>query len=200
MLLWLVLLSNHFILGFDWWVIPVVVVWNVANHFICGLTEEWLVLLWLAMLPTVIAWGLTEEWFVLLMVAMLPTIIIWSLTEQWFVLLKLVKLLPISVWCFTEELFVLLWLVILLHINVYLYFPIIIPKQFLSPTPICFEQIVFISDITLNYLAFPSFDFEPSWWRVFQRRLVCTKLDIYVVITRCTSLILWNWIDITMTA
>ena len=101
---------------------------------------------------------------------------------------------------FTEEWFVLLWLVILLHINVYLYFPIIIPKQFLSPTPICFEQIVFTSDITLNYLAFPSFDFEPTWWRVFQRRPVCTKLDIYVFTTRCTSLILWNWIDITMTA
>ena len=172
----------------------------MANVIAWGLTEEWFVLLMLAMLPTIIIWGLTEELFVLLMLAMLPTIIIWSLTEQWFVLLKLVKLLPISVWGFTEEWFVLLWLVILLHINVYLYFPIIIPKQFLSPTPICFEQIVFTSDITLNYLAFPSFDFEPTWWRVFQRRPVCTKLDIYVFTTRCTSLILWNWIDITMTA
>ena len=154
--------------------------------------------MWFAMLPTVIAWGLTEEWFVMLMLAMLTSFVIWGWTEQWFVLLKLVKLLPISVWGFTE-LFVLLCLVILLHINGYFYIPIIIPKQFLSPTPICFEQIVFISDITLNYLAFPSFDFERTCWRVFQKRLVCTKLDIYVFISKSTPLILWNWIDLTMT-
>jgi hypothetical protein len=36
--------------------------------------------------------------------------------------------------------------------------------------------------ITLNYLAFQSFDFEHIWWRLFQKRVVCTKLDIYVFI------------------
>ena len=34
--------------------------------------------------------------------------------------------------------------------------------------------------ITLNYLAFQSFDFERTWWRLFQKRVVCTKFDIYV--------------------
>jgi predicted nucleic acid-binding Zn ribbon protein len=27
-----------------------------------------------------------------------------------------------------------------------------------------------------------SFDFERSWWRLFQKRVVCTKFDIYVLI------------------
>ena len=35
----------------------------------------------------------------------------------------------------------------------------------------------------LNYFAFQPFDFERTWWRLFQKRVVCTKLDIYVFIT-----------------
>ena len=35
---------------------------------------------------------------------------------------------------------------------------------------------------TLNYLAFKSFDFERTWWRLFQKRIVYTKFDIYVFI------------------
>jgi hypothetical protein len=31
----------------------------------------------------------------------------------------------------------------------------------------------------LNYLAF---DFERTWWRLFQKRVVRTKFDIYVFI------------------
>ena len=35
---------------------------------------------------------------------------------------------------------------------------------------------------TLNYLAFQSFDFERTRWRLFQKRVVRTKFDIYVII------------------
>jgi hypothetical protein len=31
-------------------------------------------------------------------------------------------------------------------------------------------------------LAFQSLDFERTWWRLFQKRIVCTKFDIYVFI------------------
>ena len=31
--------------------------------------------------------------------------------------------------------------------------------------------------------AFQSFDFEHTRWRLFQKRVVCTKLDIYIFIT-----------------
>ena len=34
-----------------------------------------------------------------------------------------------------------------------------------------------------NYLAFQSFDFERTWWRLFQKRIVRTKFYIYVFIT-----------------
>jgi hypothetical protein len=32
------------------------------------------------------------------------------------------------------------------------------------------------------YLAFQSFDFVRTWWRLFQKRVVRTKFDIYVFI------------------
>jgi len=34
----------------------------------------------------------------------------------------------------------------------------------------------------LNYLAFQYFDIEHTWWRLFQKRVVCTKFDIYVYV------------------
>jgi hypothetical protein len=40
----------------------------------------------------------------------------------------------------------------------------------------------FIASKALNYLAFQSFDFELTWWRIFQKRVVRTKFDIYVYI------------------
>jgi len=41
----------------------------------------------------------------------------------------------------------------------------------------------FIAPKTLNFLAFQSFDFESTWWKLFQKRVVRTKFDIYVFIT-----------------
>ena len=35
---------------------------------------------------------------------------------------------------------------------------------------------------TLNYLAFQYFNFERTWWRLFHKRVVCIKFDIYVFI------------------
>ena len=39
---------------------------------------------------------------------------------------------------------------------------------------------VFVLPKILNYLAFQSFDLECIWWRLFQKRAVCTRLDIYI--------------------
>jgi hypothetical protein len=38
-----------------------------------------------------------------------------------------------------------------------------------------------IAPKTLNYLAFQFFDFERTWWRLFQKRIVRTKFDIFIV-------------------
>ena len=35
----------------------------------------------------------------------------------------------------------------------------------------------------LNDFAFQYFDIERTWWKLFQKRVVCTKFDIYVFIT-----------------
>ena len=40
----------------------------------------------------------------------------------------------------------------------------------------------FIALKTLNYLAFQSFDIDHILWRLFQKRVVRTKFDIYVFI------------------
>ena len=45
-----------------------------------------------------------------------------------------------------------------------------------------FRPFGFIAPKTLNYLAFQSFDFERTRWRLFQKRVVCTKFDICVFI------------------
>jgi hypothetical protein len=34
----------------------------------------------------------------------------------------------------------------------------------------------------LNYLAFQAFNLERSWWRLFQKRVMCTKCYIYLLI------------------
>jgi hypothetical protein len=39
----------------------------------------------------------------------------------------------------------------------------------------------FIVSKTLNYLAFQSFDFELTWWRFFQKDVVRTNCDFYVL-------------------
>jgi len=47
---------------------------------------------------------------------------------------------------------------------------------------ILFIPFGFIAPKTFNYLAFQSFDFGRTWWRLFQKRVVRTKFDIYVFI------------------
>ena len=44
----------------------------------------------------------------------------------------------------------------------------------------------FIAPKTLNYLAFQSFHIEHTWWRLFKKRVLRTKLDVYVFI-ECTA-------------
>ena len=43
--------------------------------------------------------------------------------------------------------------------------------------------LFFFAPKTLNYLVFQSFDFQRTWWRLVQKRVVCTKFDILVFIT-----------------
>ena len=42
------------------------------------------------------------------------------------------------------------------------------------------EDLWFIAPKIFNYLDFQSFDFEITWWRLFQKRVVRPKFDIYV--------------------
>ena len=48
----------------------------------------------------------------------------------------------------------------------------------------CLRFLVFLLPICLNYLTFQSVDFQRTWWRSFQKRVVCTKLDIYIIISK----------------
>ena len=47
---------------------------------------------------------------------------------------------------------------------------------------ILFRPVGFIAHKTSNYMAFQSFIFERIWWRVFQKRVVRAKFDIYAFI------------------
>jgi hypothetical protein len=42
-----------------------------------------------------------------------------------------------------------------------------------------FRSFGFIAPKHLNYFTFHSFDFERTWWRLFQKRVVRTKFYIY---------------------
>jgi hypothetical protein len=41
-------------------------------------------------------------------------------------------------------------------------------------------RLPYLSNINVNFKLY--FDFERTWWRLFQKRVVCTKFDIYVFI------------------
>ena len=49
--------------------------------------------------------------------------------------------------------------------------------------PVLFRTFGFIARKTLNYLAFQSVDFERTSCRLFQKHIMRTKFDIYVLIT-----------------
>ena len=57
---------------------------------------------------------------------------------------------------------------------------VLLPQAILA---VLFRLFGFIAPKALNCLAFQSFDIEPTWWRLFQKRVVHTKFDIYVFIT-----------------
>jgi hypothetical protein len=46
-----------------------------------------------------------------------------------------------------------------------------------------FNDVTFFALYTffLNYMVFQPFDFERTWWRLFQKRVVCTKFDMFGV-------------------
>ena len=47
----------------------------------------------------------------------------------------------------------------------------------------CLVPLVYCSQTLLNYLTFQYFDIERIWWRLFQKRVVRTKSDIYVCLS-----------------
>jgi hypothetical protein len=51
----------------------------------------------------------------------------------------------------------------------------------------CLDSLVLLlTSMQLAYVIdFQSFDFERTWWRFFQKRVVRTKFDIYVFINEC---------------
>ena len=52
-----------------------------------------------------------------------------------------------------------------------------------------FSPFGFIAPKTLNYLSFQSLDFECTWWKLSQKRVVRTKFAIYVFLI----FLLWKW-------
>ena len=71
------------------------------------------------------------------------------------------------------------------------------PFGFIAPSCWLSHLFGFIAPTILNYLAFQSFDFEHTWWRLFQKRVVRTRFDICVFIERkilmelhCTSIVI----------
>ena len=63
----------------------------------------------------------------------------------------------------------------------------------LATLDILFRNFGFIAPKTLIYLAFQSLDFERTWWRLFQKRVVRTKFDIYVYIV--SVWIVYSWLS-----
>jgi len=52
--------------------------------------------------------------------------------------------------------------------------------------------LVFLLPKTFKLFGFPYFDYERTWWRLFQDRVVRTKFDVNVFITLC----MWiGWLD-----
>jgi hypothetical protein len=47
---------------------------------------------------------------------------------------------------------------------------------------ILFRPFGFIVSETLNYVSFQSLDIDLTWLRLFQKRIACTKSDIYIFI------------------
>jgi hypothetical protein len=56
-------------------------------------------------------------------------------------------------------------------------------------------DLTFVLDfkyITKEIIGFPIIDLERTWWRLFQKRVVHTKFDIYVFNTMWKQLIILN--------
>ena len=65
--------------------------------------------------------------------------------------------------------------------------------------PMCkFAQLYACHELFLNYLAFQTFDIEPIYWRLLQKRVVHTNFNIYVVILIIIIINIVNIITITL--
>jgi hypothetical protein len=64
-------------------------------------------------------------------------------------------------------------------------------KQILA---ILFRFFGFIAPKIFNYMAFQSFDFERTWWRLFQKYVVGIKFDIYFFVSAFLLVVLQLYI------
>jgi hypothetical protein len=48
--------------------------------------------------------------------------------------------------------------------------------------PSVFSNVFFSKNLETDYFVFYSYDLERTWWRLFQKCVICTKLNIYVFI------------------
>jgi hypothetical protein len=46
----------------------------------------------------------------------------------------------------------------------------------------------------LNYFVFQHFDFERTWWRLYQKLVLCSKFDIYAFIVNGVWWFIFDWI------
>ena len=62
---------------------------------------------------------------------------------------------------------------------------VLLPQAYMTSADLAtiFRSFCFIA--LINYLAFQSFDFQCTWWWLFQKCAVCTKFDIYVFSSPC---------------
>jgi len=58
--------------------------------------------------------------------------------------------------------------------------------------PFCFPLACLLLN-TLNYLIFQSFDYERTFWRLYQKRIARTEFYIYVFIKLFGFPIFWLW-------
>ena len=73
------------------------------------------------------------------------------------------------------------------YVILYIYLNVIIIKSnVLLPLGrfwlLCFGPLVFLIPKRFHYLGFQSFDFKHAWWRLFQRIIMSTKLNLCVFI------------------
>ena len=65
----------------------------------------------------------------------------------------------------------------ILHDAIIIKTKFLLPQSYMTLPNFCYPVLLLPKSFKL-YLAFQSFDFEHNWWRLFQKRILSTKLEI----------------------